>query len=76
VEDVFDFCTLAAYRTLPYSDARHVSNLVYAYALIGYDSKLGNQTLLGNIGDLSVIFIQEFNSKDILLAITLSNYMN
>jgi hypothetical protein len=74
VEDVFDFCTLAADRTLPYSDSRHVSNLVYAYyALIGNDFELGNQTLLGNIGDSSVGFIQEFNAKDILLAITLSN---
>ena len=63
--DVFDFCAMTADRILPSFDARQTSNLAYAYALIGYDPKLGNRTLLGNIGDTSVGFIQEFNGQDI-----------
>jgi hypothetical protein len=65
MEDVFDFCAMAADRTLPYSDARHISNLAYAYALVGYDPQLGDRTLLVNIGDESVGFIQEFNGQDV-----------
>jgi hypothetical protein len=65
MEDVFEFCGMAADKILPNFDARHISNLAYAYALIGYDPKLGNQTLLGNIGDAFVGFLYEFNGQDI-----------
>jgi hypothetical protein len=62
---ISDSCAVAADGILPNSNARHKSNLAYAYALIGYDPKLGSQTLLGNIGDASIGFIQEFNGQDI-----------
>ncbi|KAL7511545.1 hypothetical protein ACHAXN_008912 [Cyclotella atomus] len=45
--------------------ARHISNLAYAYALIGYNPKLDNQTLLQNIGNESIGFIEGFNGQDI-----------
>jgi hypothetical protein len=46
LEDIFDICAITANRILPYYDARHISNLTCAYALIGYDPKLDNQTQL------------------------------
>jgi hypothetical protein len=65
MEDVFDFLAIAAERILPAYSARHISNLAYAYALIGYNPKLDNQTLLQNIGNESIGFIEGFNGQDI-----------
>ncbi|KAL3769300.1 hypothetical protein ACHAWO_007972 [Cyclotella atomus] len=62
MEDVFDFLAIAADRILPAYSARHISNLAYAYALIGYNPKLDNQTLLQNIGNESIGFIEGFNA--------------
>jgi hypothetical protein len=65
MEDVFEFCAMAADRILPRYDSRHISNLGYAYALVGYDPQLDSRTLLQNIGDTSIGFIQEFNAQGI-----------
>jgi hypothetical protein len=65
MKDVFDSCAIAAERILPNCDARSLSNLAYAYALIGYNPQLGKKTLLGIIGDTSIGLMQEFNEQDI-----------
>ncbi|KAL3785766.1 hypothetical protein ACHAWO_009725 [Cyclotella atomus] len=65
IEDVFDVFAMAADRILPDYGARHISNLAYAYALIGYNPQLDNQTLLGKIGDASIGFIEDFNGQDV-----------
>eukprot|EP00956_Cyclotella_meneghiniana_P040621 scaffold200815_cov53-Cyclotella_meneghiniana.AAC.4 len=45
---------------------RDLSNLAYAYALLGYDPKLDNgSTLLENIADVSIDAIENFNAQDI-----------
>jgi hypothetical protein len=56
----------AADRILVKFSARHMSNLAYAYALVGYDPKLlDGSSLLRKIGDKSITCIKQFNSQDI-----------
>jgi hypothetical protein len=65
MKNVFDFLAIAADRILKDSDARSLSNLAYAYALVGYNPQLDSRTLLGKIGDVSVGFIRDFTEQGI-----------
>ena len=46
-------------------EPRYLSNLAYAYALLGHDPKFHSSTLLGNIADASIGCIEQFNEQDI-----------
>ena len=49
-----------------YYETRHLTNIAYAFALIGYNPKVGRtSTLLENIADTSIDRVQEFNDQNI-----------
>ncbi|KAL7507990.1 hypothetical protein ACHAXN_005094 [Cyclotella atomus] len=57
----FGHFAMAADRKLIEFDARHLSNLAYAYALVGYNPKLNDgSNLFQKIGDRSIICIDQF----------------
>jgi hypothetical protein len=56
----------AANETLQNLDPRSLSNLAYAFALLGRDPTIRNKmTLLGNMAFASIECIHQFNSHDI-----------
>jgi hypothetical protein len=57
---------IAADRKLISFEVRDLSNLAYAYALVGYNPKFdGGNNLFQKIGDRSITCIKEFNSQDL-----------
>jgi hypothetical protein len=51
----------AADRKLMDFEARHMSNLAYAYALVGYNPKFDDgNNLLQKIGDKSITYTKQF----------------
>jgi hypothetical protein len=47
-------------------DARSMSNLAYAYTLVGYDPKLDNSnSLLLKVGDRSMTCIKQFKPQEL-----------
>ena len=65
-EEMFAPLTDAAYRNLDRFDGRCLSNLVYAYALMGYNPHIGeDSTLLDGIAEVCLGRIKEFEPQGI-----------
>ncbi|KAL3769288.1 hypothetical protein ACHAWO_007960 [Cyclotella atomus] len=65
-EVLFRHLAIRANDSLPHFNARELSNLAYAYALLGYDPILDeDHTLLENIADASIICGEQFNAQDV-----------
>eukprot|EP00956_Cyclotella_meneghiniana_P012854 scaffold18306_cov62-Cyclotella_meneghiniana.AAC.1 len=63
---IFDLLAEAANQILFDCEPRDLSNLSYAYSVLGYDPRIeNNTTLLENIADASLDCIQQFNAQDI-----------
>eukprot|EP00956_Cyclotella_meneghiniana_P027156 scaffold60399_cov70-Cyclotella_meneghiniana.AAC.2 len=63
---IFDPLAEAANQILVDFEPRYLSNLAYAYSLLGYDPRIDDDaTLLENIADASLDCIQQFNAYDI-----------
>ncbi|KAL7507662.1 hypothetical protein ACHAXN_004803 [Cyclotella atomus] len=62
--DLFNLCAKAANEKLPNYEARYLSNLAYAYGLLGYNPQLdSNGTLLGNVAEKAVTCTREFEPQ-------------
>jgi hypothetical protein len=62
----FGHFAVAADRKLIEFDPRQLSNLAYAYALVGYNPRFDEgSNLFQKIGDRSIICIDHFNSQDL-----------
>jgi hypothetical protein len=46
-------------------EPRSLSNLAYAFALVGYNPNLPHNTLLEKVADASIICSKRFNEKDV-----------
>jgi hypothetical protein len=65
-EGIFHPLAEAANDTLPDCEPRGLSNLAYAYALLGYDPEFDDSTtMLEKIADASLSSIGQFNAQDI-----------
>ena len=62
---IFDPLAEAANQIIIDFEPRYLSNLAYAYSLLGYDPKIDDNTLLEIIADVSLDCIQQFNGQDI-----------
>eukprot|EP00956_Cyclotella_meneghiniana_P020910 scaffold37526_cov59-Cyclotella_meneghiniana.AAC.4 len=63
---IFDPLAEAANQIIIEFEPRYLSNLAYAYSLLGYNPRFDNNTkLLDNIADASLDCIQQFNAYDI-----------
>eukprot|EP00956_Cyclotella_meneghiniana_P040372 scaffold193752_cov17-Cyclotella_meneghiniana.AAC.1 len=63
---IFDPLAEAANQIIIDFEPRYLSNLAYAYSLLGYNPRIDdNTTLLENIADASLDCIQQFNAQDI-----------
>eukprot|EP00956_Cyclotella_meneghiniana_P033189 scaffold94258_cov68-Cyclotella_meneghiniana.AAC.2 len=62
---IFDPLAEAANQIIIDFEPRYLSNLSYAYSLLGYDPKIDDNTLLEIIADASLDCIQHFNAQDI-----------
>eukprot|EP00956_Cyclotella_meneghiniana_P007358 scaffold10020_cov60-Cyclotella_meneghiniana.AAC.1 len=63
---IFDPLAEAANQILVDFESRQLSNIAYAYSLLGYNPRIDdNTTLLENIADASLDCIQQFNAQDI-----------
>eukprot|EP00956_Cyclotella_meneghiniana_P037576 scaffold140783_cov73-Cyclotella_meneghiniana.AAC.1 len=68
--NIFQPLTNRANDILMKFEPRCLSNLAYAYALLGYNPKFDNgSTLLGNIADASIDVIDQFNAQEISNAV-------
>eukprot|EP00956_Cyclotella_meneghiniana_P015281 scaffold23234_cov67-Cyclotella_meneghiniana.AAC.1 len=63
---IFDPLAEAANQNLVNFEPRELSNIAYAYSLLGYNPRIDdNTTLLENIADVSLDCIQQFNAQNI-----------
>eukprot|EP00956_Cyclotella_meneghiniana_P009487 scaffold13137_cov57-Cyclotella_meneghiniana.AAC.8 len=62
---IFHALAKATYANLPDFESRYLSNTAYAYALLGYDPKIDERSLLGGIAEKSIECIPQFNPQGI-----------
>eukprot|EP00956_Cyclotella_meneghiniana_P016884 scaffold27127_cov74-Cyclotella_meneghiniana.AAC.1 len=64
-QGIFHALAKATDANLPRFDARSLSNTAYAYALLGYDPKIDERSLLGVIAEKSIDCMHQFNEQDL-----------
>eukprot|EP00956_Cyclotella_meneghiniana_P003305 scaffold4007_cov49-Cyclotella_meneghiniana.AAC.5 len=62
-QGIFHALAKATDANLPRFDARCLSNTAYAYALLGYDPKIDERSLMGGIAEKSIECIHQFEPQ-------------
>eukprot|EP00956_Cyclotella_meneghiniana_P012455 scaffold17701_cov38-Cyclotella_meneghiniana.AAC.2 len=63
-QGIFHALAKATDANLPHFESQALANIAYAYALLGYDPKINERSLLGGIAEKSIDCIHQFKAQE------------